>query len=196
MSFKFGFEVEGFYLKGGKIEIPPKEYTHDDFPGLVEVRNTGGGNLREQFYLLKSSMDEYENVDWSTTEYTFTPKQKTIIRGRHYEKGGVHINNIYGKSPKELGSKTLASFQINISSSNGMIKDSYGSMREQYSLFDFVTIIRNLDEEFEKEIKESKRQIGFYSIKDHLRLEYRSLPNSVVTQNTNKLLKRIEGCVK
>lgn len=189
--YKFGFELEGFYRNtDGQVTLPPKDYTTDDFPGLVEVRNHGGGDLEEQFYILLSHMDKYPSVDFTQWEHKFSPRERTAIRARHYEKGGVAINNIYGKSPRDLGSRTLASFQINISKYFG---ESNGFKR--YGIFDFVEITRELDNEFKEEIKLSGRQPGFYSIKDDIRFEYRSLPNAVILNKPQDLIKRIKKCV-
>ena len=52
-------------------------------------------------------------------------------------------------------------------------------------------IVKSLDEEFEKEIRESNRQPGMYAIKDDIRLEYRSLPNSVFDIDYQNLLERL-----
>jgi hypothetical protein len=195
MSFNFGFEVEGFYTVDNTVQLPPKDYPHDDFPGLVEARTEGGKDLKTQLYLLQAEKDSLVNVDWTKTEHIFTPQQKVVIRRRHYEKGGVSINNIYGKSPKELGARTLASFQINLSLNSGHVYDKREVRHHLTGLFDIVEIIRNFDEEFKVEIAFSKRQPGFYSIKDDKRLEYRSLPNFVSEIPLVDLIKRIKKCV-
>jgi hypothetical protein len=188
---RFGFELEGFYKnEDGQITLPPKEYTTDDFPGLVEVRNTGGGDLEEQLYLLLAKKDKYPSVDFTQWEHKFSPRERAAIRARHYEKGGVSINNIYGKSPRDIGSRTLASFQINISKYLGSIDGT-----KRHGLIDFVEITRELDNEFKEDIKASGRQAGFYSIKEDIRFEYRSLPNAVILNNPQDLIKRIRKCL-
>ena len=191
MTYKFGFEIEGFYFPEGGITLPPKGYPTDDFPGLVEARTIGGGDLREQIYLLHSVKDFLKDVSWTTYEHKFSPLEKAKIRARHYEKGGVVINNIYGKSPKDLGSRTLASFQINISLKTGKDKND----RDVYGVFDFPDMIRAFDEEFKDEIKASGRQEGFYSIKENCRFEYRSLPNFVGVIDPVALVTRIKKCL-
>lgn len=189
--YHYGFELEGFFKKDGEVILPPKHYTHDDFPGLVEVRNTGGGPLSDQLYLLLAKRDEYPDVDFMKWEHKFSPKERAAIRARHYEKGGVKINNIYGKDPKDIGSRTLASFQINISLYRGEVNG-----QKKYGIFDFVQVVRNLDEEFNSAIKSCGRQPGFYSIKEDIRLEYRSLPNAVIGNDPQRLIKKIKGCVE
>ena len=56
-------------------------------------------------------------------------------------------------------------------------------------MFDFVQIIRKLDEAFKGEIKAAKRLPGFYEIKPDRRVEYRSLPNDVDLGKIIKTLK-------
>ena len=190
--YHYGFELEGFFRNAeGNVTLPPKHYTHDDFPGLVEVRNNGGGDLSDQLYLLLAKKDQYPDVDFQLCAHKFSPKEKAAIRARHYEKGGVSINNVYGKNPRDIGSLTLASFQINISLYKGEV-----SGQKKYGIFDFVQTIRNLDEEFKEEIKDHARQPGFYSVKDDIRVEYRSLPNAVIEiVPPQELIKRIKKCV-
>lgn len=179
--FKFGIELEGFCVVNGSVAIPVKGYPTDGFPGLVEVRSRTHYNLVDACFEVLKLMQPLYGLDTQICEHTFTPQQRLDLRRRHNEKTSVSINNIYGKSPKALGNKTLASFQINIS----MEKTHYytdNNRSEKYihhQPFDFVPIVRALDKEFETQIKQSKRQPGWYSIKDECRLEYRSLPNFV-----------------
>lgn len=185
-------------MDGENVSLPPRNYPTDDFPGLVEARTVGGESLRKQFYMLLSEMDRLEGTNWTKHEHTFDTRQKVQIRARHSEKGGISIGNIYGKDPKALGNRTLASFQINISNFVGSIqpRGENSALRDIYGPFDFFQIIKRLDEEFATEIKESNRQPGFYCLKDQLRVEYRSLPNSVALIKPNTLLSRIEKCVE
>lgn len=98
-----------------------------------------------------------------------------------WEKDQVSVQNIYGKTPRRLGNRTLASLQINVS--NRLAKkytDSKGNVfPDRYGAIDVIPIVRGLDKEFSDEIKNSNRQPGMYAVKDDIRLEYRSLPNSV-----------------
>lgn len=64
-----------------------------------------------------------------------------------------------------------------------------------WGTFDFVEIIRNLDSEFKDEITTANRQPGFYSVKDDIRVEYRSLPNFVSQINPTTLINRIRKCL-
>lgn len=181
--YQYGFELEGFFrqIPGGDILIPPKEYPHDGFPGLCEVRSVGGSGIYDAYYqVLKDLMRN--PFDMNTPEHTFTPAQKTELRRtRSFTKQVVDIRNVYGKSPRALGNRTLASFQINVSNQlSGEWTNNKGTKRPAaYGLFDVAGVVKRLDKEFTTEIALSKRQPGFYAIKDNIRLEYRSLPNFV-----------------
>lgn len=192
MNFKFGFELEGFFTNSsGDVCVPPKEYPTDDFPGLCEVSSTGGKSLEGAYFQV---LNEYRKYPFSLmNDHKFSRADKDKIRARHSEKGGVNISNIYGKNQKLLGNNTQASFQINISKPMFTVNGV-----EYYGLFDFVPIVRALDEEFKSEIKDSGRLPGFYSVKDSKRLEYRSLPNSLFETDLlaiTLLLLRIERCL-
>ena len=199
--FKFGFELEGFYTEDGIITIPPKEYPTDGFPGLVELRTRGPNDLLVAFIKTLQEAFQWPNVDFSTSSATFTAEQRAILRRRQQLKDAWDIRNIYGKAPKLLGNRTIASCQINISyETQHRYWDKEGKEHPAvYGLFDMPQVIRNLDEEFGPEIKEAGRQPGEYCVKNNNRLEYRSLPNFVfpveVGPPGKKFLDRIEQCV-
>ena len=196
--FKFGFELEGFYIKDGVVDLPPRNYPTDGFPGLCEVRTSGGKPLDEAYFEL---LRLYAKTPFSVQqhEHVFTPAQKRAIRARLNSKDAVEISNIYGKEPRALGNRTLASLQINISYMlSSEYRDDRGVLHPaQYGLFDFRPIIERLDKEFAEEIKTSGRQPGFYAVKDSVRVEYRSLPNTVVDMQITTaqlFIERIRKC--
>ena len=170
--FMYGFELEGFYKINGSITLPPKLYPHDGFPGLCEVRSSGGKSILDAWFEVEKELLLYP-FDTDTFEHTFTPKEYQAIRARSYVKEPMTVSNIYNKQTRLLGDKTLASLQINISNRVGTDSDK----QAKYGLFDILPIVRRLDEVFAEDIKDSKRTPGWYSVKDNIRLEYRSLPN-------------------
>lgn len=203
---KFGFELEGFYAEGVNsdisltILIPPKEYPTDGFPGLVEFRSSGGKSLNEAYAAIIIEMMKYKGVLTSIPDYTFTAKQRAELRRRHEVKSAWNVQNMYGQDPKLLGNRTIASLQINISN---LLRPSYTDDKgvfhtEKFGLLDIPRIVRALDEEFKSEIREAKRQMGEYCVKDDTRLEYRSLPNFVFPTQpmaAKEFLDRIEKCI-
>lgn len=199
---RFGFELEGFYEIDGvvhperEVSIPPKNYPTDGFPGLVELRTTGHHSLEDAYAGLVCENLSYPEVNYMRSEGVFTPKQRAELRRRWNNKSAWDIQNIYGKDPRALGNKVIASFQINISNrTSARYRNKDGVLfPDRFGLFDVPRIVKDLDAEFEKEIKAAKRQPGEYCVKDDTRLEYRSLPNSVFSfypDEGRKLLTRL-----
>lgn len=200
MTFQFGFELEGFFEIDGGVEIPPKDYPTDGFPGLVEFRSSGRKSINDAFAELVCLNLRHPGINFKLHEHVFTPKQRAELRRRHEQKTAWDIQNIYGRYPRPLGNRTIASLQINISN---LLRASYTDKdgkfySDNFGLFDIPKIIRALDEEFAEEIKEARRQPGEYAIKENLRLEYRSLPNFVFSftnpDKARRFLNRIENC--
>ncbi len=63
-----------------------------------------------------------------------------------------------------------------------------------YQNFDYAKIFNNISTEFAQEIKDSNRVEGFYEIKNDGRVEYRSLPASLI-HNVN-FSSRLAKCFK
>lgn len=209
---KYGFELEGFAVSSTGVAIPPKSWSTDGFPGLVEFRTIGGDTIEKQLGSLVTEIISLPKqggyaVDWGRTEFKFSAEQMAEMRKtRHFDKCQVDVQNIYGKSPRRLGNLTIASFQINISN---QITTGYTEKKIEmktiverhrpatYGLLDVHGIVKRLDLEFSKEIKDSGRQPGMYAIKENIRLEYRSLPNSVFKiDRLSNLAERIRSAVE
>lgn len=185
MRYMYGFELEGFFFKEGNLSVPENGLPVDGFPGLVELRTQGGDKLSKAYWNIFEEYIKHPGLTcrcFNTPFATFTPEQKRQIRKhRGYHKPEADIQNIYGKKPKALGNKTIASLQVNISNlvserRNTVDKGEIRTDYEKYGLLDVGRIVKALDKEFEKDIRESGRQPGEYCIKQD-RLEYRSLPN-------------------
>lgn len=198
----FGIELEGFQVdpETNEVVIPSSVMPTDGYPGLVEFRTTGGKNLEDCIWKIFRDITESRRPVVFKPEHTFSAYEKQKIMQNVSLKEGTPVYNIYNKTPKLLGNKTIASCQINISN---LVRRSYTikkqTVPDSYSLVNIPTIVRNLDEEFSVEIKESKRQPGFYAIKDSYRLEYRSLPNTVFPKTPEEIAlfaSRIKKCMK
>lgn len=209
---KFGFELEGFYKEDGNIIPPNNTYPLDGFPGLIELRTQGGNTLTQAYSEIINRMlllPDPSKFDSKTSEYKFTGEQMAWMRKNlTFEKRQMDVRNIYNKAPRRTGNRTLASLQVNISN---LVREGWTqtvtidgksqavSHLAVYGLLPIDRIVRNFDEEFKQEIKDSDRQPGMYAIKDNYRLEYRSLPNFVFPLGAyggDIFLKRIEKCVK
>ena len=201
MTWRYGFELEGFWTDGeGKVVLPPAGLPTDGFPGLVEYRSSGGGDLEKQ-YLDVWNQYRKNPFDLSIDAYKFSTKEKQLIRRRGITKECDNVSNIYGRAPQDWRGYTRSSFQINIS------YEAYPESRDKegriiparYVLFDFVPIIKALDDVFGGDIKLTNRQPGCYSIKDQCRLEYRSLSSMSfhpsmehMTEVVNRIRKAVE----
>lgn len=114
--------------------------------------------------------------------------------------------SIYGKATGKILPRGIykASLQLNISDNNTIryIAAKRYPGNEHYTpcdaelqkadVFDYVSIIRKLDDTFSKEISEAKRVRGVYAIKDGdsgKRIEYRSLPNNIYSHSLISALK-------
>lgn len=209
-TFQYGFELEGFYRnpETAKIGIPPEKWPHDGMAGLVEIRTIGGHSLNGAWKELCSAFAEVDiaTVDVQYSEHVFSPEERRELRKRVQQKVPADIQNIYGKKPRALGNKTIASFQINISNLEAEAytikakgkKDFDSYVPDRFGLFDIPKVVKAFDEEFAQEILGAKRQPGEYCIKGN-RLEYRSLPNSVWSSQLDHqqtLMKRIEKVMK
>src|SRR3990167_4207405 len=199
MSFRYGFELEGFFTEsnhlGTRFLLPPVTYPTDGFPGLVELRTTGHNTLLQAFSeLLKEWFDlaDPDRVSFKISEHTFTAEQKRALRKRVPEqKNPADIRNIYGKKPRPLGNKTMASLQINISNiacASFTTKDGF-YIPDRFALFDVGRVVKRLDQAFKDEILKSNRQMGEYAIKGD-RLEYRRLPNTVLPSGNPHEIKK------
>lgn len=196
---KFGFELEGFY-GDTEITVPPKEYPTDGFPGLVEFRSTGAKDIKQAYADIILAAMFHPVVQTNICEHIFSGKDRATLRRRHEVKSAWDIRNLYGRNPRLLGNKTIASLQINISEQrSNEYTDNKGFHAASYGLLDIPRIIEALDVEFADEIKEAKRQPGEYCVKDGIRLEYRSLPNFVFpfeAVKAKEFIERIEKCIK
>lgn len=198
---RYGFELEGFYI-GPKfeVELPPKSYPTDGFPGLVELRTYDGDTAENAYGKICALSVDTPGVDFKRSEYVFPREFRAEIRRRHSEKTAWDIQNLYGKAPRLLGNKTIASFQVNVSNELSSPRtDNDGKFfPARFGLLDVPRIVRAFDDVFKHEIKDSKRQPGEYCIKDN-RLEYRSLPNSVFSfdpAEAREFISKIKKCVE
>jgi hypothetical protein len=217
--FQYGFELEGFFTDKedeSKIIPTPKGFRTDfldGFPGLCELRTKGGDTLEgaaAQMYAAELRMN-HDYVNFFKHEHKFSGEDMSYLRKNFpFEKEQLEVLNVYGKKPRALNGRTLASLQINISNllyaetSETLVLHG-GEKRcitrpATYGMLDVAGIVRRLDKAFAVDIEISNRQPGMYAIKDNHRLEYRSLPNSTWSFNRgcvrfllNKIKKAVEG---
>lgn len=195
MTILYGLELECFTVnQKDEVILPLSHFPKDGFPGIAEFRTVGGDSLSKAYWnvfnqFAQARVDVHCRATLKLTEYKFSAAQMSELR-RHNRmvKEAIDVKNIYGRAPRSSNGKSLASLQINVSNcieperTRRVGKTSYLEPA-RYGLLDVNGIVKRLDKAFEKEIKESNRQPGMFCIKDNIRLEYRSLPNTVFTAN-------------
>ena len=186
----FGLELELFFKKDGNIGPPPAsaDIPVDGFAGLVELRSVVSGDIYECYGHLMAKKRKIEDIYGCelllSPAHKFSAAERSLIRKNKFapaKNRDVDIRNIYGKGLRQLPTGwAQASVQVNVSkrlSSSYTTKDG-STVPERFGLLDTLAVVSALDKEFSKEIKDAKRAAGWYAIKEFVRLEYRSLPNS------------------
>jgi hypothetical protein len=215
---KIGIELE-FFIKNSDEYVPAYKYTTniDGNPVVGELKTDIHDNivdciydLKKRIFLEKTKLAEIgitleliPEIEVSEEFVKSLRKDENFVNSKHFEV--LKELSIYGKKTSKIlpRKKYKAALQINISDNKSFSYHVYekNQINEEYeytskikerqysSIFDYVSIIRNLDILFKKEIKDTKRIPGVYCIKDGelgKRIEYRSLPNNV---DINTLLK-------
>jgi hypothetical protein len=121
------------------------------------------------------------------------PRDLKVQAAKHYSKGQLKYENIYGYETHRCSTK-LATASLHVSFTNELERtyvDHKGNYVEhKYQGFiDHAKFIVALDKAFKKEIKEAKRNPGFYEVKYDGRIEYRSLPNNVSLDKLEEVLR-------
>ena len=215
---KIGIELE-FFIKNSDEYVPAYKHTinTDGNPVVGEIKTDIHDNIVDCVYDLKKriSLEKTElakigltlelipEIEVSEEFVKSLREDENFVNSKHFEV--LKELSIYGKKTGKIlpRKKYKAALQINISDNKTFDYYEYtkNQIKEEYeyignrkiidysSIFDYVSIIRNLDILFKKEIKDTKRIPGVYCIKDGelgKRIEYRSLPNNV---DINTLLK-------
>ncbi len=195
---KYGLEIEFFakrkktYIDAGLSGLP-----HDEYPLLVEAR--GGvstdiyqaiGSVRAEIKRILAIMAEKKIKpafdDWAPREDPSVKAIRTEILRRGITKRVSH-QNITGLVPSEMNDTHFAA-GMHISFTNPQSHGSYYTSKDcndrtdvvVNSMFDFPQIFLKISNEFKKEIEAAKRTPGFYELKSDGRIEYRSLPATLI----------------
>lgn len=200
----FGLELELFYgARTGttpSIRVPPHrgDMPVDGFAGLVEIRSRVSADPYECYGDVLQKIQKIEDMFYCdlilAPQHKFCAEELQRIRGNEFaptKDRQVFINNLYGKKTRLLpAGVALASLQINFSDQLApSTRDKEGIERPaRYGLLDIPYIVRKLDENYRTAIAATKRQEGFYAVKDGYRLEYRSAPNIVFDKYLPKFL--------
>ena len=194
---KYGIELEFFVFKDeGVVPAYKATYNLDGNPVIGELRTDPFDTIEECIFDLKRLLYiERSKLTKKGYNLVLIPEIKVkndfirnLRRDRRFTdekaKDYSEIFSIYGDADYNILPITTfkASLQINFS------KDCFKALTEKgeriYTglVFNYVDLIRGLDEKFKDEIKKTKRTKGIYSIKEGIitnRIEYRSLPNNI-----------------
>lgn len=209
---KYGIELEFFVSNKEEIIVPAYLATNnlDGNPAIGEIRTGIHSDIVDCIFELekllflerKKITDKGYNLCLISSVAVDDKFLKNLRSSAAYisrkELQPLTELSIYGKATGKLLPRNVykASLQINLSENptfNYPVyerlqvedKSKYVSKTEnkEYSqVFDYVSIIRDLDIKFAKEIADTKRVKGVYAIKDGKlgkRIEYRSLPNTI-----------------
>jgi hypothetical protein len=199
---KYGLEQEFFVAKrvldGQLIYVGGLDatLTPDECGFLAEARGQPYGTIREAVFSLMADVYRLEQaanklgLELVEVPNATVPEAEILKSRRQFSKGVLSYQNLYGHEAHRNGRKKTAGIHISFTKpkvftysvkdgANPDEEDRYTERFEYQPLWDFVQVFRKLDKAFEKEIKEARRNPGFYELKPDGRIEYRSLPNNV-----------------
>lgn len=209
MKLKLGLEVEFFATQGGKIiDIGVLGLPSDDYPLLAEARGdpfdcpfkavaSVRAEIERIVHLLgkQTPVCRPKFVNWIERDDHVKALHEAILR-RGCLKKSIAWQNAHGHSTSKKN-ETHISAGMHISFTQpreyhystleeiNTIGGAKGLRRENKSftyhpVFDYCQLFRRLEQEFGAEIDAAERTRGFYEIKPDGRIEYRSLPATLI----------------
>jgi hypothetical protein len=157
---------------------------YDESGLLVECRGKPFNNIVEAVFSLKADIWKVEklaasnNLSLSDNPVMIVSRKTKLQVQRNFVKGLSKYQNLYNYEShrNNLREHTAG---IHISFTNPQTIYSKEGNLSYNGLFDYIHLFKYLDHHFSREIRESKRNPGFYEIKTDGRIEYRSLPANV-----------------
>jgi len=208
-----GIELEFFVkeISTGKI-VPAYTVTRslDGDPFIGEIKTGIHNNAYKLFYELKRLVhEENDNLNELGYEVSILPEYKMsnsqyldLRKDRNYinnkELDLLEVFSIYNRKAQKVLPRLLrkTSLQLNISENSKIYYTDNNEEKFRYysELFDYIPIIKSLDDNFSEEISDTNRIKGVCSFKEGdygKRLEYRSLPSSIDLNKLLNILKEI-----
>jgi len=198
---KFGLEKEFFLLDAeSNPQLVPKDLSSDECGWLVEARGKPSSDPIESVFSLKASiyqeqqrLDKYNQKNDKSLQLSDQPvmkisRQLRTNAQRSYTKGLISYQNLYGHETHR--NSIQDGVHITFSKAAAMTCDCR-KYHEYYTNFDWPRIFKVLDQNFAEEIKASKRNPGFYELKNLGLIEYRSLPANVDLDKVIQVLQEI-----
>lgn len=193
---KIGLEVEFFGKSNSTgliVSMSDAKIPHDEYPLLAEARGLpfncvfqAIGSVRAEIEKIISLMKGEDIsplfVDWLPRDKHTDKLHEEILRNgltKHIAYRNLDNKEISKKNKKNISAGLHISFTI----PHDFDYTDKKNVRRTYThnqLFDFPFLFRKLEKEFGTEIKDSGRIPGFYEIKPDGRIEYRSLPATLI----------------
>lgn len=190
---KIGLEKEFFVLRNLIPVVCPTQLPYDGSGLLAEARGDAYHSVYKAVCSLQADCllleDKVKKLNAGDFEGSLTlsasPAVMKIDRttrlqaSRQFEKGLTQYQNLYGYQ-FHRNSQSEQTAGVHISFTYPMdFTGKDGNVFTLNRMFDWVQLFKKLDVAFREEIKESKRNPGFYELKTDGRIEYRSLPANV-----------------
>jgi hypothetical protein len=193
---KIGLEKEFFVKHNDKVIIVPDGMPFDDSGLLTEARSMPFDNVVEAVYSLRASIHRLQEsaaklgLQLSDAPVEKIDRDTRIEATRKFSKGLTRYQNLYGfKHHRNSSNETPAGIHISFTNPSDF-RHEKGTFTYN-RMFDYVGIFKYLDEQFKEEIKSSKRNPGFYELKEDGRIEYRSLPANTNLDKIINVLSKI-----
>ena len=197
---KIGLEKEFFVLTPeGRPVVVPESVPHDDCGLFAEARGEPSTSVVDAVYSLRADVHRLTQAVsgcGKTLMLVDAPFMKIdratrLEASRKYTKGLTKYQNIYHYSDhRNSVAEETAGIHISFTNSR-TVRQEHGCETTVNQMFDWLSIFKELDKAFAAEIKGTKRNPGFYELKNDGRIEYRSLPANVSLEKVIVVLQQI-----
>lgn len=201
---KIGFELEAFCLnvKTGNPILVPTSLPMDECGWLVEVRSEPHTDIVKAIHLLRAETEKVQKLAGKNDVVLLfeplyeIPRDLKVQAARRTGKGILQYRNVYGHETHK-NSTRFATASMHISFTEERQFHYWNDSTKKNAVFtyqgfiDHAKLIFGLDAAFKEEIKQAKRNPGFYEVKYDGRIEYRSLPNNVSLGKVQSVLENL-----
>lgn len=191
---RLGLEVEFFIInpEGRIVNAYQVGAPTDGYPLLAEAR---GRPFDCPYQAVGSVLGEVDRIralvrvvgydllfqDWVKRDAHVRKLHEEILRGPGLSHKRHDWQNLYGRPVSAKNrSHIAAGLHISFTYEDSVRDDDGQVVREVNRNFDYPSVFRSLEKEFGEEIKNSGRGLGFYEVKPDGRVEYRSLPATLI----------------
>lgn len=207
MNIKLGLEVEFFGVSSGRlVNVGALGFPHDEYPLLAEARGEAASDtfqavasVRGEIERITALMDEKNVIATFTNwEHRDAALEEEILR-EGYNKKIAYQNLVPTTKVSKKNEKFIAAGLHVSVTDEGVVSykdDDKARTPRSYKInrcFDFPLMFNRITNEFRAEIKAAERIAGFYEVKCDGRVEYRSLPATLI--HTKDFAVRLNRCI-